>query len=279
MHLTTVSTVQTVLDFARSTIAVLFLAYASWSDFKTREVSNEVWLLFGPLALTMTMAEFLLYRSLDLFSYAVCFGLTTGFATVLFYAGGFGGADAKALMCLSLALPFYPVEILSPLLGEISPISRGLFPISVFTNSVLFAAFTAVVLLFYNLLQRLKTHGELFQGDHKRESIGKKIVVLLTGYKVGTEELKAKWHVYPLEDVEKTEENELRRKLILLPKEEGRTEVVGRLDDAVKSGAIPNKVWATPGLPMLIFILAGLVVTLFLGDIIWTLIRYAMIVL
>jgi hypothetical protein len=138
---------------------------------------------------------------------------------------------------------------------------------------VLFAAFTAVALLFYNLAWRLRTHENLFQGDHRKESIGKKILVLLTGYKVPVEELKAKWHVYPMEDVGRDQENLLRRRLIILPKDEGRTEVVERLDDAVKSGAIPNRVWATPGLPLLIFIFAGLITTLFFGDIVWTCLR------
>jgi preflagellin peptidase FlaK len=266
-----------IFDLARLSIALIFLLYASWSDYKTREVSNKVWLLFGPLAFLLTTTELFLYGVSHLLSYAVCFGLTTGFAIILFYTGGFGGADAKALMCLALALPFYPERLLTPISAQVSLISESFFPISVFTNSVLFAAFTAVALLFYNVLQRLKTHEELFQGDHKKEPVGKKIVVLLTGYKVPTEELKAKWHVYPLEDVEKTEEKELRRKLILLPKDEGRTEVVGRLDDAAKSGEIPNKVWATPGLPMLIFILAGLIATLLLGDIIWILIKHIII--
>ena len=263
-------TLQIIFDLARSSVALMFLLYASWSDYKTREVSNKVWLLFGPIAFALTMTELLEYSTSDLIAYGACFGLTAGFAIVLFYSGGFGGADAKALMCLALALPFYPTRLLTPLTGEVSVISKSYLPISVFTNSVLFAAFTAVALLFYNLAWRLRTHENLFQGDHRKESIGKKILVLLTSYKVPVEELKAKWHVYPMEDAERDHENLLRRRLIILPRDEGRTEVVERLDDAVKSGAIPNRIWATPGLPMLIFIFAGLITTLFFGDIVWT---------
>jgi preflagellin peptidase FlaK len=262
-----------IFDLARSTMALLFLFYASWSDYKTREVSNKVWLLFAPLSFALTATELLLYSASNLLPYAICFGVTAGFAVILFYSGGFGGADAKALMCLALALPFYPVGLLMPIAAEISPISRSFFPISVFSNSVLFAAFSAVALLFYNLFQRLRKHEELFQGDHRKESIVKKILVLVTGYKVPVEELKKKWHVYPMEDVEKNEEGKLRRKLVILPKDEGRKEIVERIDDAVRSGAIPNEVWATPGLPMLVFILAGLITALFFGDIVWICIR------
>ena len=270
------STLQLILDLARSSIAMLVLSYASWSDYKTREVSNRVWLLFAPVAFGLTTTELLLAvpnGTSDLLPYATCFGLTSGFAILIFYTGGFGGADAKALMCLALALPFYPDKLLAPITHDISLISQNFFPISVFTNSVLFAALAALAMLFYNMSKRLMTHENLFQGDHKRESIGKKILVLLTGYKVPVEELKEKWHVYPLEDVEKTEENRLKRKLIILPKDEGRKEIVERIDEAIKSGAIPNEVWATPGLPMLIFILAGLITALFFGDIIWICMR------
>jgi preflagellin peptidase FlaK len=268
-----VFTVQVIIDFARSATAMLFLLYASWSDYKTREVSNKVWLLFGPLAFALTTTELLFYDTSNLLPYAICFGLTAGLAMILFYSGGFGGADAKALMCLALALPFYPTRLLAPIATEVSLISENLFPISVFTNSVLFAALTAVALLLYNLFWRLTKHEPLFQGDHKKESIGKKILVLLTSYKVSVEELKKKWHVYPMEDVEKNEQTGLKRKLIVLPKDEGRTEIVGRIDEAVKSGAISDGVWATPGLPMLVFIFAGLVTTLLFGDIIWMCMR------
>jgi len=264
---------QLIFDLARSSATVVFLLYASWSDYKTREVSNRVWILFGPTAFGLTMAELLLYDTSDLIAYAACFGLTAGFAILLFYSGGFGGADAKALMCLALALPFYPSGLLAPLSGEVSLISKNFFPITVFTNSVLFAAFTAVALLVYNVTRRLRTGEKLFQEDLGKESIGKKILVLLTGYKVPVEELKEKWHVYPMEDAERDQQNVLRRRLIILPRDEGRTEVVERLDDSIKKGAIPNKVWATPGLPMLIFIFAGLITALFFGDIVWICIR------
>jgi preflagellin peptidase FlaK len=176
-------------------------------------------------------------------------------------------------MCLALALPFYPTDLFMPVLGEPSPISRMLFPMTVFSNSVLFAALTAVAMLLYNVIWQFRTHGELFEGEQKKESVGKKILVLITGYKAPIGRLKEKWHIYPMEDIEENAENKTIRKLIVLPKDEGRNDVVERLDKAVKSGNIRDKVWATPGLPMLIFVTAGLVVALFFGDIIWTCIR------
>jgi preflagellin peptidase FlaK len=258
---------------AKILLSLAFLAYASWSDYKTREVSNRVWVFFAPVAFALTFTELFLSDFSILPFYGLCFGLTTAFAIILFYAGGFGGADAKALMCLALALPFHPQELLTPLSGEVSPIMQLFFPLTVFSNSVLLAALTAIYMLFHNLLWQRKTGKKLFEGEQKSESIGKKILVLITGYKIPIKRLKEKWHLYPMEDVEKRE-NSTVRKLVALPKDEGRDAIVERLAEAVEAGEIHDMVWATPGLPMLIFMTIGLVIALFFGDIVWVLVRF-----
>ncbi|MGC8939473.1 MAG: A24 family peptidase C-terminal domain-containing protein [Candidatus Bathyarchaeia archaeon] len=263
-----------IIEAIRISISLSFFIYSSWSDYKTREVSNNVWILFAPPALALTLTELSIFDPdfLTLQLYGLCFVLTAAFAIILFYTGGFGGADAKALMCLALALPFYPQELLAPLSGEISPIMQQFFPITVFSNSVLLAALTAVYIFIYNLIWRLKTKKALFEGEQRNESIGKKILVLITGYKVSIKRLKEKWHIYPLEDIEKTEEG-TKRKLVILPKDEDRNAVVERLENAAETGEIQETVWASPGLPMLIFMTVGLIIALLYGDIVWTLIR------
>jgi preflagellin peptidase FlaK len=258
------------INVTKLLVSVGFLAYASWSDFKTREVSNTVWLFFAPPAFTLTAIELLLYGNLQqLLLYGLCFGLTATFAIILFYTGGFGGADAKALMCLALALPFYPKELFLPLSGTPSPISQIFFPVTIFSNAVLLAAATAIYMLFRNIFWRWRTGKKLFEG-YEEASFGKKILVLLTGYKVSVGKLRDKWHVYPMEDLE---ENTSKRKLVLIPKDEGRDAIVQRLAKAVEEGKIDDRVWATPGLPMLIFITAGLILALVVGDIVWVCIR------
>ena len=262
------------LEAARTILASIFLLYSSWSDYKTREVSNSVWAIFAPIASILTLTELFLHDPSQLLFYAFCFGLTAAFAIILFYSGGFGGADAKALMCLALALPFFPERLFNPLLeGGISPISRILFPITIFSNSVLMAAATGIYMLLHNILWHKKTGRKLYEGTLEKESFAKKIAVLITSCRVSAAKLKEKWHVYPMEDIEETEEGTFRRKLIVIPKDEGRDAVVERLATAVEAGKINDPVWATPGLPMLIFITAGLIIALLFGDIIWILIR------
>lgn len=263
---------QFLFEALRTALALLFLFYTSWSDYKTREVSNKVWVLFAPSAFALTIIEMLQYESSQLLPYGLSFGLTAAFAIILFYSGGFGGADAKALMCIALVMPFYPEKLFSPLLNEISPISRSFFPVSVFSNSILLAAATAVYIFLRNIFWRGRTGKKLFEG-HENESFGKKILVLITGYKTSVKKLKEKWHLYPMEDVEENVESGVKRKLVVVPRDEGRTEIVERLAKVVEAGKIEDNVWATPGLPMLIFITAGLILALFLGDIIWICVR------
>jgi len=264
---------QIIFDIVRTVTALLFLFYASWSDYKTREVSNTVWIVFAPLAFVLTFLEIYIYEISQLPFFGMCFGLTAAFAIILFYSGGFGGADAKALMCLALALPFHPENLIKSFFGEASPISQIFFPITIFSNSVLLAAATAIYMLLRNIFWRQKTGKKLFEREYESKSFGRKLLVLVTGYKVPIDKLKQKWHLYPLEDVENVE-NGLKRKLVVLPKDEGRDAIVERLSKAVENGKIQNTVWATPGLPMLIFITIGLITALFFGDIVWICISF-----
>ncbi len=194
---------------------------------------------------------------------------------MLFYVGGFGGADSKAFMCIALALPFAPLALFTPLLAEvISPISKIIFPITIFGNAVLFAAASCIYIIVRNLIWHNKTKTKMFQGTLASESIAKKLIVLITGYRMNISKVKEKWHIFPLEDIEDEAEN-LKRKLVVVPHDdEGREKIVERLSKAAQEGKIGNYVWATPGLPMLIFVTLGLVVALFLGDFVWLLVRF-----
>ena len=268
---------QTILVAAKVTLSLAFLLYASWSDYKTREVSNRVWAFYAPLALFLSLSELLLYEPTKLPFFGLSFGVTATFAVILFYTGAFGGADSKALMCIALALPFFPETLFAPIFASgISPLAQYFFPLTIFSNAVLFAAASGIYMLLRNLIWRIKTRKKIFEGTLGTESIGKKMLVIITGYKVSVAKLKEKWHVYPMEDIEENGEKPLKRKLVVVPRDEGRSEVVARLSKAVDAGEIDAYVWATPGLPMLIFITIGLIIALLFGDIVWMLVSFVL---
>ncbi len=265
---------QEVFTAARITLSLGVLLYSSWSDYKTREVSNRVWIFYAPTALVLILAELVMYDPSRLPAFGLSFGITAVIAVLLFYTGGFGGADSKAMMCIALALPFSVGTLLSPVVpsGE-SPLALNLFPLTVFSNGVLFAAATGIYMVIYNIGWRAKTGEKLFEGSLAEESIGKKALVMITGHKVSLQKLKATWHIYPMEDIKRDSEgNSPKRSLQVMPKDEGREEILNRLTNAAETGEIKKNVWATPGLPMLIFLTAGLVVALLFGDVVWILI-------
>ena len=254
-----------ILDGARVILCLSFLIYASWSDYKTREVSNKVWIILGPLALALTGIQFVVYLPQLITTYVLSFAITSALAIAIFYVGGFGGADAKALMCIALALPVYPSHFLTQPANVISP----LFPLTVFTNSVLLGALSVFYALFRNILWKIRNKESLFEGVES-SSFGRKILALVSGYKVKISKLE-KSHLYPLEDVEVNDLGEKKRKLMVFPSDEERDEIVARVAENAREQKIEGGVWATPGLPLLIFVTAGLIIALFYGDLIWIL--------
>ncbi|MEM2799340.1 MAG: A24 family peptidase C-terminal domain-containing protein [Candidatus Bathyarchaeia archaeon] len=262
-----------IIELSKVLLSFSFFLYASWSDYKSREVKNIVWVLYAPAGLLLTLIE-LFYSSITLLPlYGLCFIATLAFAIALFYTGAFGGADAKALICLALALPFYPYGLVNVLPVDISPLMHFFFPITVFSNSVLFAALTSIYILFRNLIWRWRASLPLFEGEQRYAPLGRKLLILLTAYKLPIEKIIEKWYIYPLEDIEESTCG-ITRKFILMPKESERDAIVERLSKAVGKGLISNSIWASPGLPMLIFITIGLLVAIVFGDVVWILIKH-----
>jgi archaeal preflagellin peptidase FlaK len=260
---------QEIFAAARVTVTLVFLFYASWRDYKTREVSDKVWLIYGPIALALSLAELTIYAPKNLPFFGISVGLTVVLAFMLFFFGGFGGADTKAFVCIAFALPFFPTSLGKPIVPDgLSPLAQLIFPLTILTNAFLFSATSAIYLFFGNIGRRIITHKPLFEGDLAKEFIGKKFIVLITGHRLSISTLKLKWHKFPLEDIEE-DGNSLKRKLLVVPHEEGNEQIVERLEKASKAGKISNKVWASPGLPMLIFVTAGFITALILGDLVW----------
>src|SRR5207249_10380187 len=83
-------------------ISLPVLSVASASDLRTREVSNRHWLLYGPLALALFLAQIL--TSDYWFLVGLSGGITAVIAALSFQVGPVGAAHSKAPMCLGLAM-------------------------------------------------------------------------------------------------------------------------------------------------------------------------------
>jgi len=250
------------LEGVKIGLSLVLLSYASWHDYRKREVPNEVWMLLAPSGLILTLAQIFIASQGSLITLALSFLTVTGIALALFYLGIFGGADAKALICLSLILPSSPAS-LRPHLGIISP----LFSLSIFDNAILASALTTLGILAYNLTWSVKAGEKLFEGLED-ESSWKKFLALITGYKVEPTKIGKKPHLIPLERLTEEENGRIKRHLrvfINVNEEETDTENLDKFSEKLN-----GKIWATPSLPFIIFITIGLILTLLLGDaILW----------
>jgi preflagellin peptidase FlaK len=133
----------TVPDLLRL-LAVPVLGYAAWLDVRTRRVPNVVWLPLAGLGAVLLGAGLLDRAPLTGLGdrwFLVRAGLSVGFVVPLAYVfwrlGGFGGADAKALMALALLLPTYPTYYLPGVALPVERTTLGVLSMTVLSNAVL----------------------------------------------------------------------------------------------------------------------------------------------
>ena len=236
-----------------------FLLYSSYSDLKTRRVSNRVWKL-----MLLSLLGFILYEAVQggtsyvirlLFSFFFIFSLTY----LLFRLKIFGGADAKALIVLSILIPVYPALELGgqnfPLLG-VSP--HGLFSLTVLENALLLTAIVPLGIFCYNLF-------------HFSPGMLKKPFYMLVAYRINLGDL-------PLL-LEKGRRIRLIERFefddgMLVPHFTGNGIVLNfnalsRLEAHASKGLMESFIWVTPGLPFMVPISAGFLTAVVLGDLVF----------
>lgn len=153
-----------------------------------------------------------------------------------------GGADAKALIALSIMFPLYPVMGPFPLIAMPSGLSQLVipFPIVVLFTAALLSLAVPVALFFLNLAR----------GDRK-------FPAMFLGHQMPLAEAKKKF-VWPMERVE-----EGARKFTMFPK--GAEDTAAQLEALEAAGA--DRIWVTPQVPFLIPITAALLFSAVVGNV------------
>jgi len=250
------------MEAFRVLLSVVMLGYASWSDLRTREVSDLTWIVFGGLGLIFNLYE-VATGGMKPIALAVTVLFSTALSFSIGYLGLFGGADFKAFVALALLQP-YPSRLIRPMLDTVSVI----YPLTVFSNSALAGASSALVLLVRNL-SAASRGSPLFEG-HESERLWMKFIVLISGMKVKLDSVRGPPFQYPLE-VPPLEEGAERR-LVLMPDledDEAALDVFQRLRLA---GV--EEVWVSHTLPFLVFIAFGYLSALLVGDVaLWAIMR------
>lgn len=129
------------LELIKIGFTVPFFLYAAYSDYKTRKVSDKLWLPLIGLALFFMLLEF----SLDYFyKVLLSIGIIFPLSFLLMYFN-FGGADAKFLMVVALLFPRYPL-FFDPIY-----LQGWIFSLTVFLNALILTLVYPVMILVINI--------------------------------------------------------------------------------------------------------------------------------
>ncbi|WP_411964887.1 prepilin peptidase [Haloferax sp. YSMS24] len=139
-------------------VVVPVLAWTAWRDIRTRRVPNVVWYPLAALGLVLLVWELLGHLPVEtVFDrlYLIRVGVSVFFVVPLSYLfwrlGGFGGADAKALMVFAILLPTFPSYTLGGVTLPLSQTRLGVFSMTILTNTVILGLAYPLLLAARNL--------------------------------------------------------------------------------------------------------------------------------
>ncbi|VVB56375.1 Preflagellin peptidase [uncultured archaeon] len=248
---------QRVFDILKILFCTPFLLYACYSDIKKRRVTNNVWLVMLVGSIFSISYEFSLYKELALRPLIISAGFIFILACILFKIGAFGGADAKAIMVMSLIIPTYPVF---QTLGYAFPLNKpiyDIFALSILGNAALLIAVVPIGLALYNLAEmglNFDNPAYIFMGYKTRISkLAGKHIRLIQGFEMTDGRVRSCFKLGGMEINEKT---------------------IRELKNLSGKCLIKDEVWVTPELPFMIPITLGFFTAVFYGDLMFELIRF-----
>ena len=246
-------------EYVSVIITLVVLTFASISDLRTREVSDKLWLVYGPVGFALTIYRTLMEPQVLLFT-AISIGISILLAFAVVFFGLSGGADAKALICLGLTVPL-PPRVMTPALGFVHPF----FPVVVFIVAYIASLSVMAWILARNLILFSKVRSEMFAGL-EREPTWKKCLAFITGYPTQISVLRSTFYLYPMEKVVEDRDGVRRAFQVYSNADVDREQLLSEFDVSMKKVGSPSTVWVTPGLPLLVFMLVGVVIALTVGD-------------
>ncbi|MEM1508919.1 MAG: A24 family peptidase [Thermofilaceae archaeon] len=224
------------LGLIHKILSSTLLVYAAFSDVKTREVEDTIWLAMCIVSVPLIFYELIKVEPRCLLYYVFSFYLAFTLGLFLSSFNIMGGADFLALACIGLVtVPEFN--------GPISALPS----LSVMVNSLL-------VSLVYPLYILVKNMRAIFRGEKLFESVEvtslAKVLGLFTLVKVPVEEYKRKRDFYSLAEIIENDKRKISFSLKI------------RSNDVQLSG---GEVWVTPHIPYVAVLAAGYIIHLVLG--------------
>lgn len=219
------------LDAIRIILSLAMLSIACASDIKKREISDWIWIIFGVIAAIMIPFSGDIGNTLLKIGIAM---IIAPIAIIVWRFGLFGGADAFALIVLAGLAP------------NVTFTHATLTPFTTLTNTVLLSIVPMLVNVTRNAVLLAKKR-DIFEGFE--ETSGRKILAMFIGYRAAN----------PKFGFSIEQKHGKKKRLNLSLQHAEYTEFCDKKDT-----------WITPGIPYMIFILAGFVLQLLYGDLIFS---------
>jgi preflagellin peptidase FlaK len=217
----------------RIMLALIMLSIATTFDIWKREINDVLWIIFGAIAVALIFFEPNINESILNIGISL---IIVPISLLIWRVGIFGGADAFGLIVLAALAP------------QLSLSENLVTPLTTLTNAVIISIVPILLNVFRNLFE-LSRHKNIFEGFH--ESRFKKISAIFLGYRA-----KNPKYSFSIERIEGEH-----KKIDFSFHHAENSEFCTKPDT-----------WVTPGIPYILYITAGFVVQILIGDIILTII-------
>ena len=256
----------TTYDEVRILACGAMLVLASVIDIKKREIPDKVWVGFAGFGILMAILDVLsgtlrlgiTFQSGvggdNLTSYLLGIGIIAPIAYAIYRAGLYGGADSKALIVIAILVPPFVIN-------GLSVVTIHAFPaLTVLTNAVLLS----IAHIFYNMIRNsleMAKGSKLFEGFE--ESIGRKALAFAIGYRSPAPQ----GYLYTMESLD---QGSGKRKFRFSPGayddfiEEQHKTTRQAMDSIERNSG--KGVWVTQALPFIVYIAAGFLTAVLVGD-------------
>ncbi len=246
---------------------ILCLLFGSYMDLRKREVSDIPWIIMAVVGLITTIIYIIFTenKAKDGTIIGINLGVGIAIGLVLYYTGMMGGADAKAIMALSLNTAIYPFiyELTSLLVYDVVPPIFNTF----FNWLLALVLIYPIPLLFYNIYLKIKKK-KLFENTNA--NFASKFLMMISGYLIPVEKAKNRTDIVYSEVYNVEEEEWEIKHFMQVPEIEEEEKYKQEVEERIKKTKREN-IWVKVLPPGIVFLLIGYILNIFLGNILFAL--------
>ena len=254
-----------IMLYIQMATVILCLLFGSYMDLIKREVSDIPWLIMAVEGLITTIIYIIFTedKGRDGLLIGINFGVGVVLGLIIYYTGMMGGADAKALMALSLNTAIYPFiyELTSlPVYEFVPPVFNAFFN-WLFTLIIVYP----FPLLFYNIYLKIRKQ-TLFEGTNA--NFASKILMMISGYPIPVEKAKDRTDIVYSEEYNEEEEKWEIKHFMQVPEIEEEEAYKKEVEEQIAKTQ-RKTIWVKVLPPGIVFLLIGYILNIFLGNLLF----------